>query len=182
MMSRIGKHPITVPEGVRVTILSDRIEFEGQKGKLSSPLFPDVQARLEGAALTLARTEENQTARARHGLCRSLANNALIGETDGYSKQMEIFGVGYRAKIDKGRLELSLGYSKPVVFEIPEGIEIVAEKPTILTVRGIDKQKVGQVANTIKRFRVPDPYKQKGVRYAGERLIKKERKAGVTGA
>jgi large subunit ribosomal protein L6 len=181
-MSRIGKHPITVPEGVQVTILSDKIEFEGKKGKLSSPLYPGVGARLEDGVLTLTRTEDTPSARARHGLCRSLANNAVLGVTAGFSKQMEIFGVGYRAKIEKGRLELSLGYSKPVVFEIPDGIEIVAEKPTILTVRGIDKQKVGQVADTIKRFRIPDPYKQKGVRYAGERLIKKERKAGVAGA
>ncbi len=181
-MSRIGKHPITVPEGVQVTILPDKIEFESKKGKLSSPLYPDVEARLEGGVITLTRSGDTPSVRARHGLCRSLAQNAVIGVTVGYSKQMEIFGVGYRAKIEKGRLELSLGYSKPVVFEIPDGIEIVAEKPTILTVRGIDKQKVGQVADTIKRFRIPDPYKQKGVRYAGERLIKKERKAGVTGA
>jgi large subunit ribosomal protein L6 len=180
-MSRIGKHPITVPEGVQVKILSDKIEFEGKKGKLSSPLYPGIDARFEDGVLTLTRTEDTASARASHGLCRSLANNAVLGITVGFSKQMEIFGVGYRAKIEKGRLELSLGYSKPVVFEIPEGIEIVAEKPTILTVRGIDKQKVGQVADKIKRFRVPDPYKQKGVRYAGERLIKKERKAGVAG-
>jgi large subunit ribosomal protein L6 len=182
MMSRIGKHPITIPEGVQVTILSDRIDFEGKKGRLSSPLHPGIGARLDGSVLTLTRSENTPSARARHGLCRSLANNAITGVTVGYSKQMEITGVGYRARIEKGRLELSLGYSRPVVFPIPEGIEIVAEKPTILTVRGIDKQKVGQVADTIKRFRLPDPYKQKGVRYVGERLIKKERKAGVTGA
>jgi large subunit ribosomal protein L6 len=181
-MSRIGKHPITVPDGVQVTIHPDRIDFESKKGKLTSPLYPGLDARLEGGTLILTRSEETADARARHGLCRSLANNAAIGLSVGYSKQMEIFGVGYRAKIEKNRLELSLGYSKPIVFEIPEGIEIVAEKPTILTVRGIDKQKVGQVADTIKRMRIPDPYKQKGVRYAGERLIKKERKAGVTGA
>ncbi len=181
-MSRIGKQPITVPAGVTVTLHPDRIDFEGQKGKLSSPLSSGIQARLEGNLLTLTRADETVTTRAHHGLCRSLAMNAVKGISEGYTKHMEIFGVGYRAKIEKNRLELSLGYSKPVVFEIPEGIEIVAEKPTILTIRGIDKQKVGQVADTIKRFRIPDPYKQKGVRYAGERLIKKERKAGVAGA
>jgi large subunit ribosomal protein L6 len=181
-MSRVGKKPITVPAGVTVTLHPDRIDFEGKLGKLSSPLQPGISAVLEGTTLVLARAEETQTTRAYHGLCRALARNAVAGVTEGFSKKLEIFGVGYKAKIDKSKLEISLGYSRPIVYIIPEGVEVVAEKPTLLTVRGIDRQKVGQVAYNIKRLRIPDPYKQKGVRYLGEKLIKKERKAGVTGA
>ena len=179
-MSRVGKQPIKIPDGVKATIHTDRIDFEGKKGTLSSPLNAGIEARLEDDALILTRTEDTPALRKSHGLCRSLANNAVLGVSQGFSKQMEIIGVGYRAKVEKNKLEMSLGYSKPVVFDIPEGIEVKAEKPTLLTVSGIDKQKVGQVANTIKRFRIPDPYKQKGIRYVGERLIRKERKAGVT--
>jgi large subunit ribosomal protein L6 len=111
-----------------------------------------------------------------------LARNALAGITSGFSKQLEIVGVGYRAKLEKDHLELSVGYSKPVLYKVPPGIQIIVEKPTLITVRGRDKQQVGQVAEEIKRFRKPDPYKLKGIRYVGERLIKKERKAGVAGA
>ncbi len=181
-MSRVGKRPIQLPEGVKVTILPDRLDFEGKKGKLGSPLFAGIEARLEDKTLVLSRAQDTPRLRALHGLARTLANNAVIGITVGFSKQLEIVGVGYRARVEKSRLELSLGYSKPVVYEIPQGIEIVAEKPTILTIRGIDKQKVGQVAEEIKGFRRPDPYKLKGIRHVGEVLIKKERKAGVTSA
>lgn len=181
-MSRVGKKPITIPAGVTVTPHPERIDFEGKKGKLSTPLQPGISAVLEGANLVLTRAEETQTARANHGLCRALARNAVAGVSEGFSKKLEIVGVGYKAKVDKSKLEISLGYSRPIVYAIPEGVEVVAEKPTLLTVRGIDRQKVGQVADDIKRFRIPDPYKQKGVRYLGEKLIKKERKVGVTGA
>ena len=181
-MSRIGKKPITIPAGVTVAVHPDRIDFEGKKGKLTTPLQPGITAVLEGANLVLSRSDDTKAGRANHGLGRALAQNAVRGVTDGYSKQLEIVGVGYKAKVDKGKLEISLGYSRPIAYAIPAGIEIVAEKPTLLTVRGIDRQKVGQVADDIKSLRLPDPYKQKGVRYLGERLIKKERKAGVTGA
>ena len=181
-MSRVGRKPIEVPDGVKVTILPEKIEFESSKGKLESPLFPGIQAKLEEKKLIFTRAEETQELRTLHGLTRSLAQNALMGVTAGFSKQLEIVGVGYRAKLDKDTLELSLGYSKPVQYKIPKGIQIVVEKPTLITVKGIDKQRVGQVAEEIKRFRLPDPYKLKGVRYVGERLIKKERKAGVAGA
>jgi large subunit ribosomal protein L6 len=181
-MSRVGKKPITIPADVKVTILPDRIDFEGKKGKLSSPLYAGIQASLAGGVLNLTRAEETKTARSLHGLCRALAQNAVLGVTAGFSKQLEIVGVGYKAKVEKNKLEISLGYSRPIVYEIPAGVEVVAEKPTLLTVRGIDRQQVGQVADDIKHFRLPDPYKQKGVRYLGERLIKKERKAGVASA
>ena len=181
-MSRVGKKPITIPAGVIVTPHPDRIDYEGKKGKLSSPLQPGISAVLEGTNLVLTRAEETQTARANHGLGRALARNAVAGVSEGFSKKLEIVGVGYKAKVDKNKLEINLGYSRPIIYAIPEGVEVVAEKPTLLTVRGIDRQKVGQVADDIKRLRIPDPYKQKGVRYFGEKLIKKERKAGVTGA
>ncbi len=181
-MSRVGKKPIEIPAGVKVTVHPDRIEVEGKLGKLTSPLYAGIKAAVQGNQLILTRENEEQKTRQFHGLCRALASNAVIGVSQGFSKQLEITGVGYRAKIEKNKLELSVGYSKPVIYEIPQGIEIVAEKPTLLTVRGIDKQKVGQVADTIKKFRHPDPYKQKGIRLVGEVLIKKERKAGVAGA
>ncbi|MGD1009704.1 MAG: 50S ribosomal protein L6 [Candidatus Aminicenantales bacterium] len=181
-MSRVGKKPITIPAGVKVTIQPDRIDFEAKKGRLSSPLYAGIQASLDGPQLSLTRADEAKTTRSLHGLCRALAQNAVRGVTEGFSKQLEIVGVGYKAKVEKNRLEISLGYSRPMVYEIPAGVEVVTEKPTLLTVRGIDRQKVGQVANDIKKFRLPDPYKQKGVRYVGERLIKKERKAGVASA
>jgi large subunit ribosomal protein L6 len=181
-MSRVGKKPITIPAGVTVTVHPDKIDIEGTKGKLTTPLQPGITAALEGTSLVLSRSDDTKTGRANHGLGRALAQNAVRGVTEGYTKQLEIVGVGYKAKVDKGKLEISLGYSRPIVYAIPAGIEIVAEKPTLLTVRGIDRQKVGQVADDIKHLRLPDPYKQKGVRYLGERLIKKERKASVTGA
>jgi len=181
-MSRIGKKPITIPAGVTVSVHPDRIDFEGKKGKLTTPLQPGIIAALEGTSLVFSRSDDTKTGRANHGLGRALARNAVIGVTEGYVKQLEIVGVGYKAKVEKGKLEISLGYSRPIIYAIPAGIEIVAEKPTLLTIRGIDRQKVGQVADDIKDLRLPDPYKQKGVRYLGERLIKKERKATVTGA
>ncbi|MDD8014802.1 MAG: 50S ribosomal protein L6 [Acidobacteriota bacterium] len=181
-MSRVGKRPIVLPEGVKAAIFPERIEFEGKLGKLTTPLYAGIQAHVEDNKISLTRQDEAKQTRTVHGLCRSLAQNAVIGVSAGYTKQLEIVGVGYRAKVEKGLLELSLGYSRPIQYKIPEGIEITAEKPTLLTVKGIDKQRVGQVAEDIKRFRIPDPYKQKGVRYVGEKLIKKERKAGVTSA
>jgi large subunit ribosomal protein L6 len=181
-MSRVGRKPIALPEGVKVTIQPEKVVFESSRGKLESPLLPGIQAKLEDKKLVFTRADESKQTRANHGLARSLANNALLGITVGFSKQLEIVGVGYRARLEKDNLELSVGYSKPVLYKIPAGVQIIVEKPTLITVKGIDKQQVGQVAEDIKRFRKPDPYKLKGIRYVGERLIKKERKAGVAGA
>lgn len=181
-MSRIGKLAIVMPQGVKVTIGPDKLEIEGPKGKLTSPLFPGITARVEDNKIWLTRADETKQRRSLHGLSRTLANNAVVGVSQGFSKQLEIVGVGYRAKMDKGQLELSLGYSKPVIFPVPKDIEILVDKTTLVTVKGIDKQRVGQVAEEIKNIRRPDPYKLKGVRHVGERLIKKERKAGVSGA
>lgn len=181
-MSRVGKRPIVLPEGIKVNILPDRIEFQSQKGKLTSPLYPGIKAQLEDNKLNFSRASDSKEQRTFHGLSRSLAHNAVLGLSRGFSKQLEIVGVGYRAKLEKDRIELSLGYSRPIVYKIPKDIEIILEKPTLITVKGIDKQRVGQVSEEIRRFRRPDPYKLKGVRYVGEQLIKKERKAVVSGA
>jgi len=181
-MSRVGRRPIAVPKGVKVNILADKVEFESSKGKLVSPLFPGIEAKMQEDRIIFTRRDDSKPQKTYHGLVRSLANNALLGVTVGYSKQLEIVGVGYKAKLDKDVLELSLGYSRPILYKVPAGIQVVLEKPTLITVKGIDKQQVGQVAEEIKRFRKPDPYKLKGVRYLGERLIKKERKAGVSSA
>ncbi len=181
-MSRVGRKAIGVPDNVKVTIHADKLEFESPRGRLESPLFHGIKARLDDRRLYFERADDSPEQRAYHGLARSLAQNAIIGLTTGFTKQLEIVGVGYRAKVDKDTLELSLGYSKPVLYKIPAGIEVSVEKATLITVHGIDKQKVGQVAEEIKSFRRPDPYKLKGIRYVGERLIKKERKAGVSGA
>ncbi|MBN2245730.1 MAG: 50S ribosomal protein L6 [Candidatus Aminicenantes bacterium] len=181
-MSRVGKQPIKIPEGVKVNILSDRIDFDGPKGKLSSSLLPGIKVEIKEQELVFTRESDSEKLPAYHGLCRSLAYNAAIGVSKGFSKKLEIVGVGYRAKMEKDKLELNLGYSKPVVYEIPEDIEITLEKPTLITVSGINKQRVGQEAHKIKSFRKPDVYKLKGIRYLGEQLFKKERKAGVSGA
>ncbi len=180
-MSRVGKLPVPIPEGTKISVFPDRIEVEGPKGKLTSPLFPGIEVTMEGNQLVFTRLSDSPQNRSLHGLCRTLANNAVVGVSEGFIKDLEIVGVGYRAKLEKNRLELSLGYSKPVFYEIPEDIEIVVEKPTLISVKGIDKQRVGQEAHKIRSFRKPDPYKLKGIRYVGERLIKKERKAGVSG-
>ncbi len=171
-----------LPEQVKVNILPEKLEFEGPKGKLSVDLQSGIKAKIEARRLVLTRSDDSKEQRSLHGLCRSLANNAVIGVTQGFSKGLEIVGVGYRAKLEKDKLELSLGYARPIVYEVPHDIQVTVEKPTLITVKGIDKQRVGQVADEIRRFRRPDPYKLKGIRYVGERLIKKERKAGVTSA
>jgi len=180
-MSRVGKQPINIPEGTEVNILSDRIEVQGPKGKLISPLFSGIKVERKDNQLNFTRSSDSPQQRSFHGLCRTLAYNAVVGVSQGFSKELEIVGVGYRAKLDKKRLELNLGYSKPIVYEIPDDIEIVLEKSTLISVKGIDKQRVGQEAHKIRSFRKPDPYKLKGIRYVGEHLLKKERKAGVTG-
>jgi large subunit ribosomal protein L6 len=154
---------------------------ERPKGRLTSPLFPGIEVAMEDNQLVFTRLSDSPQHRSLHGLCRTLADNAVVGVSKGFIKDLEIVGVGYRAKLEKNKLELSLGYSKPIFYEIPEDIEIVVEKPTLISVKGIDKQRVGQEAHKIRSFRKPDPYKLKGIRYVGEHLIKKERKAGVTG-
>jgi large subunit ribosomal protein L6 len=180
-MSRVGKQPVPIPEGTKVNILPDHIEMEGPKGKLTSPLFPGILIEMQDNQMIFTRETDAPQQRSLHGLCRTLAYNAVLGVSKGFTKELELVGVGYRAKLERNKLELNLGYSKPVIYEIPADIEIEVPRPTLIIVKGIDKQRVGQEAHKIRSFRKPDPYKLKGVRYVGERLIKKERKAGVAG-
>ena len=178
-MSRIGKKPIPIPKGVTVKLGGDAVEVQGPKGKLRQP-FPAgiVFAQNDGELVaTLAR--EEGALRKFHGLARSLVANAVTGVTDGFKRELDIVGVGYRAELKGKQVHFALGYSHPVIFDIPNGIEIAVDKQTHITVTGVDRQLVGQVAANIRQLRKPDPYKQKGVRYAGERLKKK---AGKTGA
>jgi large subunit ribosomal protein L6 len=180
-MSRVGKTPIAVPSGVKVKVSETEIEVEGPRGRLSSPVPPGIRFSLEGSELVCQRSSDERQQRAWHGLARALAMNAVKGVTAGFSRELEIVGVGYRAQVEGKKVVLSLGYSHPVEYPIPEGIKISIERQTRVTVSGIDRQKVGQVAAEIRRLRRPDPYKQKGIRYVGEVLKKKAGKAGATG-
>jgi large subunit ribosomal protein L6 len=176
-MSRIGRKPISVPAGVKVEISFGAVEVEGPKGKLSVPLPPGI--RFEQKDSTLVALRQNDEQRALHGLARALVANAVHGVTQGFKKELDIVGVGYRAEVKGKTVVFSLGYSHPIVFPIPEGIQISVDKQTHLIVTGADKRLVGQVAADIRALRPPDPYKQKGIRMTGERLKKKAGKAGA---
>ena len=178
-MSRIGKKPIPIPKGVTVKIAGDAVEVQGPKGKLQQPLPPGIAFKVEGDQLTATTLREDPLLGKFHGLARSLVANAVTGVTEGFKKELDIVGVGYRAELKGKEVHFALGYSHPVVFDIPAGIDVAIDKQTHVTVTGIDRQLVGQVAANIRRLRKPDPYKQKGVRYTGEVLKKK---AGKTGA
>jgi large subunit ribosomal protein L6 len=181
-MSRVGRKAITVPPGVKVSIGETALEVQGPKGKLTTPVPPGISFSLAGAELTCQRSNDERQQRAFHGLARALAHNAIKGVTEGFARDLDIVGVGYRAQVEGRRVVFALGYSHPVNYDIPEGIQIAVEKQTRLTVSGIDRQRVGQVAAEIRALRRPDPYKQKGIRYVGEVLKKKAGKAGATGA
>jgi large subunit ribosomal protein L6 len=177
-MSRIGRSPIPVPEGVDVTVDGDRVTVRGPRGTLEQVLPPDMSVRRDDGVLLIERPDDERRHRALHGLTRSLVNNMVVGVTAGYQRDLEIVGVGYRAVAQSpGRLELALGFSHPVVVEAPEGITFEVPAPTRVSVKGIDKQAVGQVAANIRRIRKPEPYKGKGVRYAGEVVRRKAGKA-----
>ncbi len=178
-MSRIGKKPITLPKGVTVAIAADAVEVQGPKGKLRQRIPPGIVFAQEDGGV-VARLERDENAlRKFHGLARSLVANAVTGVTEGFKKELDIVGVGYRAELKGKQVVFALGYSHPVVFDIPAGIDIAVDKQTHITVTGVDRQLVGQVAANIRRMRKPDPYKQKGVRYTGEVLKKKVGKTGA---
>jgi large subunit ribosomal protein L6 len=181
-MSRVGRKVIPVPKDVKIQLTASQVEVQGPKGKLSTPVPPGISFTLQGAELTCQRANDERQSRAFHGLARALANNAIKGVTEGFSKELDIVGVGYKAALEGNKVVFALGYSHPVVYQIPEGIKVAVEKQTHLTVTGIDRQRVGQVAAEIRGLRRPDPYKQKGIRYVGEVLKKKAGKAGATGA
>ncbi|MBF6242295.1 MULTISPECIES: 50S ribosomal protein L6 [Nocardia] len=178
-MSRIGKKPISVPAGVEVTIDGQQVSVKGPKGTLSHTVAePITVTKAENGELEVGRPDDERRNRSLHGLSRTLINNMIVGVTQGYEKKMEIFGVGYRVQQKGSNLEFALGYSHPVPVEAPEGITFQVEAPTKFSVSGIDKQKVGQIAAVIHGLRKPDPYKGKGIRYAGEVV---RRKVGKTG-
>jgi large subunit ribosomal protein L6 len=176
-MSRIGRKPIAVPAGVKIQIAPSSVEVQGPKGKLKVNLPRGITLEQKGAELHALRQSDEQAAL--HGLARALVANAVTGVTTGFKKDMDIVGVGYRAELKGKVVSFALGYSHPVEFPIPEGIQITVEKQTRMTVSGADRGQVGQVCADIRSLRPPDPYKQKGIRITGERLKKKAGKAGA---
>ena len=178
-MSRIGKQPIKIPQGVKIQVEGGTVRAEGPKGKLSQPVPAGLTPRVDNGALVIERGSEEREIRALHGLARALVANMVTGVKDGFERKLEIVGIGYRAQVQGRNIQLALGYSHPIVFDIPNGIDITIDKQTHVTVTGVDRQLVGQVAANIRRMRKPDPYKQKGVRYMGEVLKKKVGKTGA---
>lgn len=178
-MSRIGKLPVAVPNGVDVSIEGRKVTVKGPKGTLSHTVIEPIQVgRDDDGTIRITRPDDERRSRAMHGLSRSLVNNLVVGVTSGYQKKLEIHGVGYRVALNGSTLEFALGYSHPVTVDAPEGITFVVESPTRFSVQGIDKQLVGETSANIRKLRKPDPYKGKGVRYAGENI---RRKVGKTG-
>jgi len=176
-MSRIGNKPVEIPDKVKVNIDNDgAVLVEGPKGKLSWKLPRDISGRIDNNKVTLARSAETRSVKALHGLSRALVHNMVQGVSEGFTKQLEIEGVGFKAAIQGSNLNLSLGFSHPILFPIPKEIKITVTDNTKLTIQGIDKKLVGQVAADIRRFYPPEPYKGKGVRYAGEQIRRKEGK------
>ena len=178
-MSRIGKKPIPIPKGVTVKIAPDAVEVQGPKGKVRQPIPPGIVFAQDDGTIVAKLEREDGELRKFHGLARSLVANAVTGVTDGFKKELDIVGIGYRAELKGKQVVFALGYSHPIVFDIPNGIDITIDKQTHITVTGADRQVVGQVAANIRRMRKPDPYKQKGVRYTGEVLKKKVGKTGA---
>ena len=178
-MSRIGKKPIPVPKGVTVKVAEGAVEVKGPKGQLRQAFPAGINFELADGHLHAKRSTDDPALAKFHGLARSLVANAVAGVTDGFKRELDIVGVGYRAELKGKQVILALGYSHAVVFDIPNGIDIAIDKQTHLTVTGVDRQLVGQVAANIRRLRKPDPYKQKGVRFTGEVLKKKAGKTGT---
>ncbi len=175
-MSRIGKKPVAIPGGVTAAVNGQEVKVKGPKGELKHVLADAIVAKLDKGAIEIVMREDTQDARAKWGMSRTLVANLIAGVTEGFSKRLEITGVGYRAAVQGSNVQLQLGYSHDVIYPIPQGIQIVCPKPTEIVITGIDKQKVGQVAAEIRQFRPPEPYKGKGVRYAGEFILRKEGK------
>ena len=177
-MSRIGKLPVAIPAGVKISLDGNTMTVVGPKGTLSQDLHERMTIAVETDQINVTRPSDSKDDSALHGLTRALINNMVIGVTAGFQKDLEINGVGYRAEISGKQLTLSLGYSHPVVYTLPEGITIEVEKQTKLSVKGIDKQLVGSAAAKIRSFRKPEPYKGKGIKYADEHIVRKAGKAG----
>ena len=181
-MSRIGRAPIHIPSGVTVTVGADNlVKVKGPKGELSREIHPDMKITVEEGVVTVTRPSDDKMHRSLHGLSRTLINNMVVGVSEGFTKTLEISGVGYRAAKQGKNLNLSLGFSHPVVVEPPEGITFECPSATVITIYGINKEVVGQTAAEIRAHREPEPYKGKGIKYAGEHVRRKEGKAGAKG-
>ncbi len=178
-MSRIGKKPIPIPKGVTVAVADSAVEVKGPKGQLRQYVPPGIALSVKDGQVQAALERAEPELRKFHGLARTLVANAVVGVSEGFKRELDIVGVGYRAEVKGRQVTFALGYSHPIVYDIPQGIEIAVEKQTHVTVTGVDKQLVGQVAANIRGMRKPDPYKQKGVRYTGEVLKKKQGKTGA---
>ena len=178
-MSRIGRLPVKLPQGVNLTVSRSEVQVKGPKGALATPLPSGIACKVEGAEAQLTRRNDERQQRALHGLARALLANAVKGVSTGWTRDLDIQGIGYRAIVQGRNIEFALGYSHPITFPIPEGITVTVEKQTRVSVSGVDRQKVGQVAAEIRSLRPPEPYKGKGIRYMDE-VIKK--KVGKTGA
>lgn len=180
-MSRIGKIPVTIPKGVKVAVVGDMLKVDGPKGMLTQRINPGVNMEVEADKIVFTRPAESAEARTIQGLIRSLVSNMLIGVTQGYERKLEISGVGYRAEVQGDSLVMSLGFSHPVKYQLPTGIKAEVEKQTLITLKGSDKQVIGQAAANIRGFKPPEPYKGKGIKYQGEKILRKAGKAGKAG-
>ncbi len=179
-MSRIGKKPISIPQGVKVQVAEGRVSAEGPKGKLSQPVPAGLDAKIEGNQILISRAGDDRKVRALHGLARALVANMVSGVKDGFEKKLEIVGIGYRAQLQGRAIQLALGYSHPVIFPLPEGITAEIDKQTAITLRGADKAVLGETAARLRMLRKPDPYKGKGIKYADEHIRRKVgKKAGA---
>jgi len=179
-MSRIGKKPIAIPKDVKIEVKDGAVHVEGPKGKLNVVLPARISVEIKDSQVKVNRMGDSKQDRSLHGLIRALVNNMLIGVTQGYSKELEIIGVGFKAQVQGNKLNMQLGFSHPVVFDIPEGIKAETPKPTQIVLKGIDKQKIGKAATEIRSIYPPEPYKGKGIRFAGEYIKKKVGKAQAT--
>jgi len=176
-MSRIGKLPIAVPSGVTITVDESLITVTGPKGKLEQFTMPGISVKQQDSEVIVERTDDSKEQKSKHGLMRSLVNNMVVGVTQGFTKKLEINGVGYRANLEGSKLKLTIGLSHDILFQIPEGVKVAVEQ-NVISVDGISKQQVGQVAAEIRAFKKPEPYKGKGIKYVGERIIRKSGKSG----
>ena len=179
-MSRIGRKPVSIPQGVKVQVEGNTVRAEGPKGKLVQPVPAGLSAKLEGDQVVISRASDERRVRALHGLARALVANMVTGVKDGFEKKLEIVGIGYRAQLQGRVLQLALGYSHPVIFPLPEGITAEIDKQTAITLRGADKALLGETAAKLRALRKPDPYKGKGIKYADEFIRRKVgKKAGA---
>jgi len=179
-VSRIGKKPVKIPKGVTIKVEKGGVHVSAGKSQIRTPLPDGIQAKVEGDEVVLTRAQDTQAQRALHGLARALLANGVVGVTTGFTRELDIVGIGYRAQIAGNKLTLNLGYSHPVEYTIPEGIEMRVDKQTHLVVKGVDRQQVGQVAAILRGFRPPEPYKGKGVKYTEETIRRKAGKVGKT--